>query len=624
MSACGVDVAGSAAGLVSICLTAFRGCVQAFEIIHSATHFVSEADSFRCKLELEQYKLMQWAERIGLEKQPEQHLNWSLIADTLKQLQSLLSDTQSLKSKYCLELVQIESDTSEQETGASHNTSFSKLLDKLRPNSRLSSPRIIHNGNGVAKKLKWAAFDKEKAAKLVDDIVYFNHSLFSLLDSVNQEFLRSALASVLRDIIYRSNATSELEIIKQLLRSTYTATSEAVSSAATLKQIRLALSQGYDANRAEESASEPSPRNFIPKLCRLEPALLQRQSAESPVEGREIAHYKSSPVIIEWKLIDWSDQESQKELKLRVEQIAILLAHTDDASLHSLPCIGVLPSDEAYKPRDGKLICHGLVFGLTYLGPASALSWPVIQPLSSLYSEARKPSLNERRNIALALTEAVLQLHTSGWLHKGIRSDNVLFIGNGDSGWESGGTFGPYLAGYEYARPVNHRSEAVTAIPEHEIYQHPRGQGRGRENFRRSFDLFALGCVLLELSLWSNLVDILQRELSESTQNGCPGKEFKDLTVHSKGLAEVDWMRLHSTKKQLLQNDDPKKRGELANVAFHAGETFQKAILLCLYAAEDNRGDEDRGDGLGADEDMGDGDISVQKEVVDLLRQCRF
>lgn len=265
----------------------------------------------------------------------------------------------------------------------------------------------------MAKKLTWAAFDKEKAAELLD-IVYLNHSLFPLLDSVDEDFLRSALVSVLQDTISRSNATSELKVIKQLLRLTYTATPGAVSSAATVKQIRLALNYEYDANRVEESALETSPGNFIPRLRRLKPTLLQCESTESPVEGREIAHYKSSLVGIEWKLIDWSDQESQKELNLRVEQIAIQLAHTDNPSLHSLPCIGVLPSDEAYKQRGGKLICHGFTFGLTYLGPASALSLPVIRLLSSLYDVARNPSLNERSDIALALTETILQLYTLG------------------------------------------------------------------------------------------------------------------------------------------------------------------------------------------------------------------
>lgn len=40
------------------------------------------------------------------------------------------------------------------------------------------------------------------------------------------------------------------------------------------------------------------------------------------------------------------------------------------------------------------------------------------------------PALNECLMLAIVLIETVLQLHTSGWLHKGIRSDNILFPRN--------------------------------------------------------------------------------------------------------------------------------------------------------------------------------------------------
>ncbi|KAL8666614.1 MAG: hypothetical protein Q9168_007454 [Polycauliona sp. 1 TL-2023] len=200
--------------------------------------------------------------------------------------------------------------------------------------------------------------------------------------------------------------------------------------------------------------------------------------------------------------------------------------------------------------------------------------------------ETRRPSLNERRDTALALAETILQLHTSGWLHKGIRSDNVLFIETGDSKWEYSSARGPFFAGYDN--------------PEQEMYRHPKGQGPTRANFRRSFDLFALGCVLKEIGLWSNLSEILQRVPTEQDH------KMKTSTVKS---GKVDWARLHSAKTQLLQNDDFEKRSELAGIAFHAGQTFQEVIVMCLYADDDDPLDED---------------ISIQKEIMDLLRRSRF
>ncbi|KAL8925638.1 MAG: hypothetical protein Q9172_002142 [Xanthocarpia lactea] len=600
MSAGGFEYAAGAGGLISLSLTLFRGCIQGFEIIQLAAHAGSEADNFRCKLEVEQYRLIQWAERIGLEEQPSERMNWTLIGDILKQMEALLLDTQALKKKYRLDLVPDDSDASAPESTAPPKTSFGKLLSKLRPDFPLASSRIIDESNGSIRKLKWAVFDRAKAANLVNDIVHFNNSLHGLLDNVNQDFIKSALGSLLRDIISRSNATSELEVIKQLLSSSYVAAPAAVASAASLKQIRLVLGLGPNHNLIDQPAQRAPPEGIKIRLIQLKPNLFQRESPQLSPTGRELARYKSKPVVVEWKFIE---RGHEKDLKTRVDQLAILLSHTYDTSFHSLQCIGFLPKDVSYQPNDEDSICYGLVFELNISASKLAPLTPVIRPLSTLFAAARKPSLNERRDIALALAETILQLHTSGWLHKAIRSDNVLYIDSGDSKWESGSATGPFLAGYEYARPTTAYTEAMPAVQEQEMYRHPKGQGLTRANFRRSFDLFALGCVLLEIGLWTGLSDVLQQV---SLREDHLSRRLQPLAVSS---GKVDWPRLEQAKTQLLQNEDLEERRHLAGIAFHAGKTFQEAILLCLYADDDDPLDED---------------ISVQKKVVDLLRQSKF
>ena len=75
MSAGGLEFAASAAGLVSLSVSLFRGCIQAFEFLETALHLGSDADMIRVKLEWERYRLYQWAERIGLENEPNDRLN---------------------------------------------------------------------------------------------------------------------------------------------------------------------------------------------------------------------------------------------------------------------------------------------------------------------------------------------------------------------------------------------------------------------------------------------------------------------------------------------------------------------------------------------------------------------
>lgn len=507
MSAAGLEFAGSAAGLISLSLTIFRGCVQAFEIIQSAIHAGNEADNFWCKLELEKYKLVQWAERIGLERQPDHQFNWGLVADTLKQLESLLSDTQILSKRYGLELVQVESTVLAHEAVLPQkDTGLYKLLSRLRRSFRTASSRIIHGSNDPLRKLRWAAFDKDKAAKLIEEIVYFNNSLYCLLDNVNQDFIKSALGSILRDMISDSDTCSEIHIIKQLLCSTYVSTPDAVASAATLEQIRLALGRGNNTVDGVGRKRKRAPSNVVVSSLRLlDPALPQRESAQSIPDGREFSFYGSKPVMIEWKLTF-----GEEELRVRIEQVAILLGHTKDSSYHSLRGIGILPAKQFGSIGYSMRLYYSLVSDLSFPGPSCTRSSPVTRSLLSLYKDTRRPSLNERRTIAIALAETVLQLHASGWLHKGIRSEDVLTVEDGDHTWSRGTAFGPYLAGYEYARPevanVSEEtkglfSEEMPCNTEKDIYRHPRCVGPARDRFQVSFDLFALGCVLLEVAL---------------------------------------------------------------------------------------------------------------------------
>jgi len=39
-----------------------------------------------------------------------------------------------------------------------------------------------------------------------------------------------------------------------------------------------------------------------------------------------------------------------------------------------------------------------------------------------------KPDLETRFRVAFTIAEAILRLHTAGWLHKGVRSEHVLFL----------------------------------------------------------------------------------------------------------------------------------------------------------------------------------------------------
>ena len=598
----GFEAAASAAGVISLSFTLFKGCIQAFGFVETAAQLGTDADIIRCKIELEQYRLYQWAEQVGLEDRPKKHLNWSLVANILQQLEALLTSSKEWKERYHLDVVELDNNALVQEpvTALSQKSRFGILLARLRPNFSLTSSRIIQESNGAINKLEWAAVGKDKLDRLVADISYCNNCLNDLLDSADRTFITSSIEALLRDVVSRSNASSDLDVVNELLRSTFIGSPEAVASAASLKQIRLILGHG---NVSRNPISQKSSHGTDAKvyLRQLKPNSLVRESPSIPPFRREFARYKSHLVLIEWKHME---KKFEPQLKPRIDQLAILLSNADERSFHSLRCQGILPKNEAYRSQDDAYACYGLVFELRRLHVDITSTQPSIATLCDLYARSRKPSLNERGRIGLSLAETVLQLHTAGWLHKGLRSNNVLYLDLGDLRWEDGTAYGPFLAGYEYARPSNADTEKTPEAPELELYRHPLAQGPARSHFKKSFDLFALGCVLLELALWRSLKDILREAGLRIHNHRIKKNESSSQSGHGRSL---EWMQINEAKAQILQNDQA--GDQLAEVAFHAGDTFKEVILLCLYASNDDPDDED---------------LEFQKLIVEKLKHCRF
>lgn len=216
-------------------------------------------------------------------------------------------------------------------------------------------------------------------------------------------------------------------------------------------------------------------------------------------KGITLAEYNKFPVLVQWKQASastWTRMDNQ------MKRLALLLSSVSDPTFHCLPCQGLLPLEHKQ--------CFGLVYSIPLEDEADHA---VALGMSTLYDSidtVPKLSLTLRLCIARSMAEAVFQLHTAGWLHKGIRSQNVVFLA-------PKGTFAhamlatpPFLIGYDYARPDT--DTAVTEMAdtpvEADLYRHPHCRGSNRERFAKQFDVYALGCLLIEVALWRRLKDI--------------------------------------------------------------------------------------------------------------------
>lgn len=115
-----------------------------------------------------------------------------------------------------------------------------------------------------------------------------------------------------------------------------------------------------------------------------------------------------------------------------------------------------------------------------------------------------KLSLGGRFKLGLRIAETLLTTQNCGWLHKGIRPENIVFFTSSEKSVTD-----PYLLAWEYSRSgrQGQKSEEVqTWNSDTDLYQHPDyfGEPRGLEEgrYRPYFDHYQLGCVLLEIGMW--------------------------------------------------------------------------------------------------------------------------
>ncbi|KAI1198475.1 hypothetical protein F5X97DRAFT_299258 [Nemania serpens] len=127
-------------------------------------------------------------------------------------------------------------------------------------------------------------------------------------------------------------------------------------------------------------------------------------------------------------------------------------------------------------------------------------------------------TLDGRFTLALKLAEAVFFLHTAGFVHKNITSSSVVFLERLDS--SSFSLDGCYLMGFDLIRGVDAKTSKEGAVRNNEekprpiwefdIFQHPdRLCGKESPRYTKTYDVYSLGVVLLEIGLWEPFIEIV-------------------------------------------------------------------------------------------------------------------
>lgn len=225
--------------------------------------------------------------------------------------------------------------------------------------------------------------------------------------------------------------------------------------------------------------------------------------------------------------------------KFIIKQLVSLLSQ-ESTTIRIPRCIGYVDFPEVQQ------------FLLLFEPPTGVATNAQLVTLAEVLQLDASPDLADRIELACRLSEAVYYLHSAGWLHKALRPHNILFFRQpgGAVEYEK-----PYISGFEDARPsprpdLTQRPGDNT--PSHDFYRHPLVQSRtkadGENNeFRKAFDIYSLGVILVELALWRPIT---------TTFSG----EAKDTQTH------------------LMEN--------LGQVGVAAGRTFETVSKACLLGCD--------------------------------------
>ncbi|KAK4500159.1 hypothetical protein PRZ48_008345 [Zasmidium cellare] len=525
----GLEEGAALLGLVGFSAGLFKACIEGLVILSKARSYGRNTSGMGLMLELELHKLYSWAVEAGLAQTPPSLRIGAdqavLVYRVLEHLKELILNVQKLRAVHGLHL-QEEPDQLLLLDEA--DSAFGRLGLKSGDGCHSLVLNIFQQRDKPWKVLKWVTFDEQKARGLLESIRGFIHDLQQILDQSRQAKIMKAMDVILRSAVLNTVNEQDLDMIGSLPQ--IAPEEDEVAAAARFKKQALLL--GIMDTRQPSTSSRPRTDSLIaaprrkPSYPPMNPRyshndLVQRRLHSSHLEigqrtghkARLLARYDGKPVLLEFRQETGIDKELEKD---RVGKVALFLADLDP-SFHGLSCQG-------YVKVSGKF---AYVFELEETlsqGPVQSVETSTeYMSLRELMDATPSPSLNLRLAFAITLLETSLQLHTSGWLHKEFRSDNLLFFQSGSS------TLADFLSaklrimGYAHARadlPSEVMTEPLKSELEADLYRHPACLRQPRETFRRAFDMFSVGCIMIELGLWSSL-----KRLCETLQHRDIGED---------------------------------------------------------------------------------------------------
>ncbi|KAF8247346.1 hypothetical protein K440DRAFT_643867 [Wilcoxina mikolae CBS 423.85] len=496
-----MDIASFAFSVPSL-TSLFNLCLQGYTTVRTAKSLGKDATTLLCQLEIEEARFITWGRGVDFLGTNEVNIPQAVV-QVLIQISEIMSDTKLLRERYDIIVedqrpsrnVTASTGTANAEYIAGLQRMRERLIGEYTRQSRLAAS--VQRGTSFLRKVRWVFTDKETLTTLISTLRGHNDSLMSMLNATSsrqahQDFLALCLESS------KTNDLLRLQIIEGAAKDRY----KQMALPASHKVLRLKLELEY-AERFENSNSELCPDNTEIASLQIPRQKVYIEHLEAP---RSLGLYQSKQRLqLLSKLLH---QDTPRPLEFRALGCFGFLLEESPARF---AFVFNLPSPQPSSPRNGT--------------PES-----LHDVISDDSSNRFRPSQTSRLILAKRLATSLLYLHSTGWLHKGVRSQNVLVLGDGDRRSPSG------ISKLIEEPPSNASgTEPVDNDPVNAQYRHPDVIGEQRLRFQKKYDVYSLGVMLIEIAYWKPL-----RKLVSSRRTAAENsKRLLDL-VRSGDLAH--WM----------------------------------------------------------------------------------
>lgn len=470
------------------------------------------------RLSIEQTRLLNWADQTGLLQtslkttSARLGLNRNLIIDILLEIQAALHGCVKIQTEYDPFVKPAGSDSGPQQKNEGALAARSLLQRVIA---------ISDKPSRVPSRLQWAMIKKDSFKTLVNRLIEYNDRIESFLD---RNTLKDVHAMQLQSnimLIQLTNEVAQLRLLSDAFKISRQVKGHDADQSSKGQKIASQVEQ------IESTAVELA--QFKAEAALIERDILHRTPHYIPLsdivsEGRDllISHalgrYRNRVVWLEWRE-PIEDKPSSNVIQgivhRRVKQLTALIGSQEKSPLFRTPsCLGYTCDDRDEEPQ------YALVYEVEH-PPPSSFAGP--RSLRRALSTLQMPSLGSRLALASMMAESLFYLHAVSWLHKGIRSDNVLFFqqeseGNANSDENTIDISSPVLSGFDFSRPdlIDEQTFRHSTSVKHDLYRHPDLIQFKTRRSRKSHDIYSLSIILIEVAFWLPIEETIGIEVRRS------------------------------------------------------------------------------------------------------------